>query len=62
MKKSVLKGQRYDKHLPIELQKEYDKVLSERVEGTKDVKGAKEVLRSKNIIYGMKSLAARPYV
>ena len=59
VKKSVLKGQRYDKHLPIELQKEYDKVLSERVEGTLDVEGAKELLQSKNVIHGMKTLAIR---
>ena len=59
VKKSILKGQRYDKHLPIELQKQYDKVLSERVEGTQDVKGAKELSQSKNVIHGMKTLAIR---
>ena len=54
LKKS--KGNRPDRFLPIELQKENDKVLCARLHGTSNVKAANELLKGKNVVAGMRTL------
>jgi hypothetical protein len=54
LKKS--KGNRPDRFLPIELHKEYDKVLCARLHGTSNVKAANELLKGKNVVAGMRTL------
>jgi len=59
MRVSDAKGQRLDCFLPLELQIEFDKMLTSRVQGCTSVKQVREMLKPANLVIGMKSLIAR---
>ena len=48
-----LKGKPRDNFLPMELQQEYDRLLTPRTHGVNAAKKVREILKSKHLVKGM---------